>query len=74
MLEKNRFIDEATRAIFIEILLHSPNTNLVSHVRLLLEFDSSGIIYPSARISVAELDMYVTTLHQFRAFLESTFP
>ncbi len=73
-LERNRFIDEATRALFVELLLHSPNTNLVTHVRFLLEFDSSGIIYPSARISVIEPDMYVSTLHQFRAFWESTPP
>jgi hypothetical protein len=74
MLEKNKFIDEATRALFIEMLLHSANTNLVTHVRLLLEFDSSGVIYPSARLSVVEPDMYVSVLHQFRAFLESTSP
>jgi hypothetical protein len=43
-------------------------------VRLLLEFESSGIIYPTARITVAEPDMYVTPLHMFRASLESTPP
>jgi hypothetical protein len=71
MLESSNFIDEATRAVFIEVLLHSSNTNLVTHVRLLLEFDSSGIVYPSARVTVAEADMYDTDLHKFRAFLES---
>jgi hypothetical protein len=73
MLESSNFIDEATRAVFIEVLLHSSNTNLVTHVRLLLEFDSSGIVYPSARVTVAEADMYETDLHKFRACLESAF-
>jgi hypothetical protein len=74
LLEQNKFVDEATRALFVELLLHGANTNLVTHVRFLLEFDSSGIIFPSARISVIEPDMYHTTLHQFRAFLESAPP
>jgi hypothetical protein len=73
MLESSNFFDEATRAVFIEVLLHSSNTNLVTHVRLLLEFDSSGIVYPSARVTVAEADMYETDLHKFRACLESAF-
>ena len=73
-LDTNKFIDDATRGLFVEVLLHNPNTNLVTHVRLLLEFDSSGIIYPSARVIVAEPDMYVTTAHVFRAFLEGLPP
>lgn len=72
-LETNHFIDEATRALFVEVLLHSTNTNLVTHVRMLLEFDSSGIIIPTSRITVAETDLYETSVQQLRAFFESAF-
>jgi hypothetical protein len=72
-LETGSFIDQATRGLFVEVLIHSANTNLVTHVRLLLEFDTSGIVFPTYRITVIEPDMYDTQLHRFRAFLERKF-
>jgi hypothetical protein len=70
-LETNSFIDQATRGLFVEVLLHNSNTNLVTHVRLLLEFESSGIVFTTYRITVIEPDMYDTQLQQFRALCES---
>lgn len=54
-LRDNIFIDEQTRAVFIDFTVYNPNLNLFGAIRLLLEFPASGGIIPSATIRVLDL-------------------
>ncbi len=43
------WIDEKTRAIFIELTLYNPNVQLFTSIIFLLEFLSTGGVFPTAR-------------------------
>ncbi|KAI8504762.1 hypothetical protein Bbelb_178800 [Branchiostoma belcheri] len=44
-LERGQWIDSATRAIFVELIVYNPNANLFSVVSLLADFSSLGKVY-----------------------------
>ncbi|KAI8496966.1 hypothetical protein Bbelb_256210 [Branchiostoma belcheri] len=46
-LERRQWIDSATRAIFVELIVYNPNANLFSVVSLLAEFSTLGKVYTS---------------------------
>jgi hypothetical protein len=48
-LKKLKWIDEKTRAIFLEFTLYNPNVELLTSVRFLTEFLSTGEISPQYR-------------------------
>ncbi|XP_025098102.1 LOW QUALITY PROTEIN: polycystic kidney disease protein 1-like 2 [Pomacea canaliculata] len=41
-LEENKWLDEQTRAVFVEFSLYNPDSNLFSYLRLLAEFPETG--------------------------------
>ena len=48
-LHKLGWIDDKTRAIFIQLNLYNPNVQLFTSVTFLIEFLSTGGIYPQSR-------------------------
>ncbi|XP_078688578.1 polycystin family receptor for egg jelly-like isoform X2 [Branchiostoma floridae x Branchiostoma belcheri] len=60
-LERGQWIDSATRAIFVELIVYNPNANLFSVVSLLAEFSSLGKVYTHHEIATVRLYLYQTT-------------
>jgi hypothetical protein len=50
-LEKNRFIDAATRAVFVDSILYNPSFGLYTIVRLVFECFETGGVASSAQIA-----------------------
>ncbi|CAF1416666.1 unnamed protein product [Rotaria sordida] len=59
LLHKLGWIDERTRAIFIQLTLYNPNVQLFTSVTFLIEFLSTGSISPTARFE--PINFYVFT-------------
>lgn len=49
-LKRHEWIDEYTRAVFIEFTLYNPNVNLFSVVTLLFEVSSAGGFHPMSEV------------------------
>ena len=49
-LKKFNWIDENTRAVFLQLSLYNPNVQLFTSVTFLIEILSTGGIYPQYRI------------------------
>ncbi|XP_021360920.1 polycystic kidney disease protein 1-like 2 [Mizuhopecten yessoensis] len=54
-LKNNNWIDEYTRAVFIESMLYNPDSKLFSHVKVVFELSSFGEISILHRITTANL-------------------
>ncbi|XP_052071199.1 polycystin family receptor for egg jelly-like [Mytilus californianus] len=57
-LMKNNWVDNNTRAIFIEVNLYNPNNNLFGICLYVLEFLQTGGIEPFERFFIFRLDRY----------------
>lgn len=51
-LALTNWVDRHSRALFIEFLLYSPNSNLFNFIRILFEFSSSGYILHTLDVSI----------------------
>ena len=58
LLEASNWLDEFTRAVFIEFNVYNPNTGLFSLVTLLVEFPPSGGAFPSCSVETVRLYRY----------------
>ncbi|CAF0982730.1 unnamed protein product [Didymodactylos carnosus] len=63
-LQAEKWIDRATRAVFIDIITYNPSTNLFCYVSLAIELSATGGIFPQYRIETRQLMRYIT-LPQF---------
>ncbi|XP_035660325.1 polycystic kidney disease protein 1-like 2 [Branchiostoma floridae] len=54
-LQQNGWLDENTRALFIELILYNPHVNLFSVVSLAAEFTNLGAVYKSSEIVTVRL-------------------
>ncbi|XP_066268498.1 polycystin-1-like protein 2 [Branchiostoma lanceolatum] len=54
-LQRHRWLDEKTRAVFIELILYNPHVNLFSVVSLVVEFTNLGSVYKSSEIVTVRL-------------------
>jgi len=57
------WIDDKTRAIFIQLTLYNPNVQLFTSVTLLVEFLSTGGVYPTSRFE--PVNFYSNSIFQF---------
>ncbi len=57
-LIKNNWVDEQTRAIFIEFLIYNPNTNLFTYSTSVVEFFSGGGTLTTPRFYSMKLNPY----------------
>ena len=57
-LKQNRWVDKATRAVQIKLLLFKPNYAMCSHVALMVEWPAAGSIVPSVKMSSLKLDSW----------------
>ncbi|KAJ8920176.1 hypothetical protein NQ315_011837 [Exocentrus adspersus] len=54
-LLRNKWIDEATRAVFVEFLIYNPGTNLFDAVRILFELSATGYVEKTLDVHTARL-------------------
>ncbi|XP_078571576.1 polycystin-1-like protein 2 [Branchiostoma floridae x Branchiostoma japonicum] len=54
-LQKSRWLDERTRAVFVEMILYNPHANLFSMVTLVVEFTNLGAVYKGAEVVTLRL-------------------
>ncbi|XP_066278697.1 polycystin-2-like protein 2 [Branchiostoma lanceolatum] len=59
-LQKMNWIDDNTRALFIEFIVYNANANLFAVFNLLAEFTNLGKAYPQCEIMVVRLYPYTT--------------
>jgi len=48
-LEDNSWIDQGTRAVFVEMLVYNLNVNLFECMQIIVEFSAGGLAYPWVR-------------------------
>lgn len=58
IMKSNTWIDENTRAVFVETMLYNANSKLFSHVKIVFEFSTYGTIDMEYKISTANLYPY----------------
>ncbi|CAH1238126.1 PKD1L3 [Branchiostoma lanceolatum] len=54
-LKEHNWLDERTRAVFVEIILYNPHANLFSVVTLVVEFTNLGAAYRGAEVVTLRL-------------------
>ncbi|OWF53241.1 Location of vulva defective 1 [Mizuhopecten yessoensis] len=69
-LEREKWIDKYTRAIFVEFTVYNPGVNLFSISTLLAEFRPSNGIFPSYRFEPATLLPYMNSVMFFQLACE----
>lgn len=54
-LMAHRFIDRATRAVFVDVTLYNPSLDLLALVKVVFEFPAAGSVLPSLSIRLLRL-------------------
>jgi len=72
-LQNSQWLDDRTRAVFIEFTLYNPNSNLFSALIFLFEFTNIGVIVPYYQIFTTKLYHYGNELETVVAVCEVTF-
>ncbi|XP_071117914.1 uncharacterized protein [Haliotis cracherodii] len=72
-IQSSDWIDQYTRALFVEFSLYNPNVNLLSVVILVFEFTNLGGVFPYYQIFTSKLYHYRGEFEQFVAACEAIF-
>lgn len=72
-LQSNNWLDDKTRALFVETLLVNRNNMLFSHIQIILEFPSVGGVFANTEVISARLYPYITTFDYFILILQVIF-
>ncbi|KAL3863292.1 hypothetical protein ACJMK2_005057 [Sinanodonta woodiana] len=72
-IKNSDWIDDRTRAIFIEFTLFNSNVNLFSVVMMIVEFTNIGAMFPYSQVFTANLYHYGSSLEIFVAVCEVGF-
>lgn len=72
-LETQHWMDERTRAVFLEFSVYNPNVNLVTVAIVLFEFSVAGRVFPMWHFFTSKLYHYTNDLEIFVAVCEVTF-
>ena len=59
-LKSNRWLDEATRAMFIKVTFYNGNLGFFMVITFVLEFSQGGVVWPKTEMSVVNQEMYKT--------------
>ncbi|XP_048253676.1 uncharacterized protein LOC124131324 isoform X2 [Haliotis rufescens] len=73
IIQSSDWIDQYTRALFVEFNLYNPNVNLLSVVILVFEFTNLGGVFPYYQIFTSKLYHYSGEFEQFVAACEAMF-
>ena len=68
-LHRLGWIDQRTRAVIIQLNLYNPSLRLFTSVVLLVEFLSTGGLYPQVRIDPIDFSSALTSMSQLICFL-----
>ena len=63
-MKKYNWVDQHTRAVFLEFTLYNPNLNLISVGMLMFEFFNFGGVLPKAEIYVSRLYRNLVPVHK----------
>ena len=75
LLHQLQWIDNQTRAVFIQLTLYNPNAQLFTAVTLLAEFLSTGGVFTSARFEPIQIyGMFTHRLSLYREFTNPCLP
>lgn len=69
-LERDRWVDQQTRAVALTFNLYNTNTRLATTSRFLIEFYSSGALMPSFEMYSYRLVLYNSRVDTFRGLIE----
>lgn len=72
-LESNAWIDKLTRAVFVELTIYNPYTNLYSVIFLVLEVSASGGTFPFVELLITRIDRYAGNFMIFVLIFELAF-
>jgi len=59
-LKNNRWLDEATRAMFIKVTFYNGNLGFFMVINFIFEFSRGGVVYPETEMSVVNQEMFKT--------------
>lgn len=72
-LKAHNWIDKQTRAVFVEITIYNPQTNMHCVAFLILEVSSSGGAFPFVELLVTRIDRYTGQFKLFVLIFELAF-
>ena len=72
-VKKTKWIDEQTRAVFLEFTLFNPNVQLFTVVELLFEYSNTGFVFPYHLTYTANFYHYQNEFETFVAVVEILF-
>ncbi|KAK0419710.1 hypothetical protein QR680_014281 [Steinernema hermaphroditum] len=72
-LERERWIDDRTRAIFVEFSAYNAQINMFAVVQLLIEVPLSGAYHPQSYIEAVRLEKYIGDNKNWVIFFEICF-
>jgi hypothetical protein len=70
---KERWTDEWTRAVAIDMNTYNPNFDIATVFRFKLDIVLGGLIVPKVEVKSCRLNPYTSSMDYFRAFVESLF-
>ncbi|XP_067667538.1 polycystin-1-like [Haliotis asinina] len=72
-IQSSDWIDQYTRAVFVEFSLYNPNINMISVIILVFEYTNFGGVFPYYQIFTSKLYHYTGGFEQFVAVCEAVF-
>ncbi len=64
-LKNDRFIDEATRWVRVDLTTYNPSSNLFAHIEFLLYLDNTGRVSPKLRVTTMKTEAYLNTVRDY---------
>ena len=64
-LKADRWIDQSTRWVRVDMAMYNPSANLFSHVEFSVEFDNTGKLWPRTRVTTMKTEAYLNTTRDY---------
>ncbi len=64
-LRTDRFIDESTRWLRVDLTTYNPSANLFAHIEFILTIDNTGYIMPKLRVTTMKTEAYLNTVRDY---------
>lgn len=66
-LKADRWIDQSTRWVRVDMAMYNPSANLFSHAEFMVELDNTGKMWPTVRVTTMKTEAY---LNQTRDYIQ----
>jgi hypothetical protein len=64
-LKADRWIDQSTRWVRVDMAMYNPSANLFSHVEFSVEFDNTGKLWPRTRVTTMKTEAYLNITRDY---------